>query len=174
MFWCKFSAMFETELTKKPSKSGNKIEVISGCPEGNQSDSEKRRRVLGTLLLQCTVGLASRVSCQIKLECEILHHFSVFAVSVAIRGKCAVLLCVWGNCSGSSRARNGVSKNKLCFHGLLLDAHMGASVKIKVLVPREQLWFLHENHCVKCTWMSTSSIVARKKAGIYLLSNIAV
>lgn len=35
--------MFESELSKNPSKSGNKIEEVLSCPEGHERDSEKRK-----------------------------------------------------------------------------------------------------------------------------------
>lgn len=80
-------------------------------------------------------------------------------------GKHAVPLCVEGNCSGSCMARRRGTRTSLL--SLLTARRSSAS---RVLIPRERLCALQENHQEKCVQKSTPySHPCYRKIVIYLL-----
>lgn len=95
--WCKFSAVFESELTETSVTSGNKIEEMSGCPGGDQSDSEQRKKgSWGISSCNAWQGTGQQWLMSDLIYCwEFLHHFFWFYCSCSNgRKTCRPTLCV--------------------------------------------------------------------------------
>lgn len=102
---------------------------------------------------------------ELKYCCEFVHLFSAVCTALLVLEE-SLLPC--SLCRATAERAPGPERAQTRANLLSWLADMDVPVKIKVLIPREQLCVLHENHCTKHIWKPTPcSHPCRRRAGTY-------
>lgn len=124
IFWCKFSAVFESELTETSVVSGNKIKEISGCPGRDWSDSDKRKKgSRGISSCNAQQGTGQQWFMPDLVYCwELLHNFFLFLPFLWQWEENMLSHSVWkATAVGAAWPEEG-GQEQVCFHCSLPDA----------------------------------------------------